>query len=104
MSDLQAQLTAGKSDQEVLSWFAAKYGATVLAAPPAKGFDLLAWIAPFAVFGAALLGTILLIRHWGSLPGGKMEPAGVSNPANMDPAERARMEQIRRDTGMDGGF
>ena len=104
MTDLQAQIMAGKTDQEVLSWFAAKYGATVLAAPPTKGFDLLAWIAPFAVFGAALMGTILLIRHWGSLPGGKMEPVGVSNPANMDPAERARIEQIRRETGTDGGL
>jgi cytochrome c-type biogenesis protein CcmH/NrfF len=104
MTDLQAQISAGKTDQQIMSWFAEKYGATVLAAPPAKGFDLLAWIAPFAVFGAALLGTILLIRHWGSLPGGKMEPVAVSNPANMDQAERARMEQIRRETGMDGGF
>jgi cytochrome c-type biogenesis protein CcmH/NrfF len=104
MTDLQAQISAGKADQEILSWFAAKYGATVLAAPPAKGFDLLAWIAPFAVFGAALLGTILLIRHWGNLPGGKMEPVAVSNPSKMDPAERARMEQIRRETGMDGGL
>lgn len=104
MADLQAQITAGKTNEEILTWFAAKYGATVLAAPPARGFDLLAWIAPFAVFGAALLGTILLIRHWGSLPGGKMEPVAVSNPANMDPAERARIEQIRRETGTDGGF
>lgn len=104
MTDLQAQLTAGKTDQEILSWFAAKYGATVLAAPPAKGFDLIAWIAPFAVFGAALLGTILLIRRWGNLPGRKMEPVAVSNAANMDPTEQARLEQIRRETGADGGF
>jgi cytochrome c-type biogenesis protein CcmH/NrfF len=104
MADLDAQINAGKTDQEILSWFAAKYGATVLAAPPARGFDLLAWIAPFAVFGAALFGTILLIRHWGRSPGGKMEPVAVSNGKNMDPAERARMEQIRRETGSDGGF
>lgn len=102
MTDLQAQLNAGKSDPEILNWFAAKYGATVLAAPPARGFDLIAWIAPFAVFAAALLGTILLIRHWGSLPGAKTE--AVSNPANMDPAERARIDRIRQETGMDGGF
>lgn len=103
MTDLQAQISAGKTDQEVLSWFAAKYGATVLAAPPAKGFDLLAWIAPFAVFGAALLGTILLIRHWGNLPGGKMEPVAV-NAGKLDPEEQARIEQIRRETGAEGGF
>ena len=104
MADLGTQIAAGKTDQQILNWFAVKYGATVLAAPPARGFDLLAWIAPFAVFGAALFGTILLIRHWGNLPGGKMQPVAVSNPANMSPAERARIEQIRRETGIDGGF
>ena len=104
MADLTAEIASGKTDQQVLNWFAVKYGATVLAAPPTHGFDLLAWIAPFAVFGAALLGTILLIRHWGNLPGGKMQPVAVSNPANMNPAERARIEQIRRDTGTDGDF
>ncbi len=51
-------------DQQILSSFAAKYGATVLAAPTTQGFDLVAWIAPFAVFAAALLGTILLVRRW----------------------------------------
>ena len=104
MADLGTQIASGKTDQQILNWFAVKYGATVLAAPPARGFDLLAWIAPFAVFGAALFGTILLIRHWGNLPGGKMQPVAVSNPANMSPAERARIEQIRRETGIDGGF
>lgn len=104
MADLQAMIDAGKTNPEILSSFAAKYGMTVLAAPPAKGFNLLAWIAPFAVFGAALLGTILLIRHWGKLPGRKMEPAAVANPANPDQAEQSRIEQIRRETGTDGGF
>lgn len=104
MADLQAEINVGKTDQQILTWFAAKYGATVLAAPPTHGFDLLAWVAPFAVFGAALLGTILLIKHWGNLPGGKMQPVAVSNPNKMDLAERARIEQIRRETGSDGGF
>jgi len=104
MADLSAQIASGQTDQQILSWFAAKYGATVLAAPPARGFDLVAWIAPFAVFAAALLGTILLIRRWANLPGGRMAPIAVSDPANMDPAERARLEKIRRETGMDGGF
>ena len=104
MADLQAQIDFGKADPQILSWFAAKYGMTVLAAPPTKGFNLLAWIAPFAVFGAALLGTILLIRRWGRSSGGRMEPAAAGNPANADPAERARFEQIRRETGTDGGL
>ena len=68
------------SDQQILDAFAAKYGETVLAAPRTKGFDLVAWIAPFAVFAAALLGTILLIRRWGGL-GGKTQTAAAGEPA-----------------------
>ena len=67
MADLKAQISAGKTDQQIMNWFAVKYGATVLAAPPARGFDLLAWIAPFAVFGAALLGTPRASTAFGSV-------------------------------------
>lgn len=102
MAELTAQIDAGKTDQQILAWFAAKYGATVLAAPPARGFDLVAWIAPFAVFGAALLGTILLIHRWAELPGGKA-PAPAEGAA-LDPAERERLDKIRRETGSDGGL
>ncbi|MGH9606321.1 MAG: cytochrome c-type biogenesis protein [Terracidiphilus sp.] len=104
MDDLEQQIAAGLTDQQILSWFAVKYGATVLAAPTTRGFDLVAWIAPFAVFGAALLGTILLIRRWAATPGGRMAPVGVSNPADLDPTERARLNKIRRETGGEGGL
>ena len=102
MAELTAEIAAGKTDQQILSWFAAKYGATVLAAPPTHGFDLVAWIAPFAVFGAALLGTILLIHRWADLPGGR-SPV-LADAADLDPAERERLERIRRETGSDGGI
>ena len=99
--ELKAAIAAGKSDKEILDWFAAKYGATMLAAPTTEGFNLVAWIAPFAVFGAALLGTILLVRRWSV---GKTQVVGGIDAANMDPAERERLEKIRRETGSDGGF
>jgi cytochrome c-type biogenesis protein CcmH len=107
-NELTAAIASGLSDQQILDAFAAKYGATVLAAPPTRGFDLVAWIAPFAVFAAALLGTILLIRRWGGL-GRKTQTAAAGgaasiNSAEMGPAEQERMERIRRETGSDGGF
>jgi cytochrome c-type biogenesis protein CcmH len=101
--ELSAAIAAGKSDKEILASFAAKYGATVLAAPTTQGFDLVAWIAPFAVFAAALLGTILLVRRWANLSVGKTQTA-IPDPANEDPADRERREKIRRETGIDGGF
>jgi cytochrome c-type biogenesis protein CcmH len=101
--ELSAAIASGKSDKEILASFAAKYGATVLAAPTTQGFDLVAWIAPFAVFAAALLGTILLVWRWANLSVGKTQTA-IPDPANEDPADRARREKIRRETGIDGGF
>lgn len=103
LSQMTTEIAAGLTDQQVLDSFVTKYGLTVLAAPPAKGFDLVAWITPFAVFGAALLGTILLIRRWGGL-GGKAHEAVIVDAAELDPAERERIERIRRETGSDGGF
>ena len=99
LAELKAAIDAGKSDEEILASFAARYGATVLAAPTAHGFDLVAWIAPFAVFAAALLGAILLIRRWGR-PGVEKEAATTTSGQ----ATEALREQIRRETGGDGGF
>jgi hypothetical protein len=98
LSELSTDIAAGVTDQQILDEFSAKYGATVLAAPPASGFNLVAWIAPFAVFAAALLGTILLIRRWGGLRGGK-QAAAPAEVIVSDPAERQRLERIRRETG-----
>jgi cytochrome c-type biogenesis protein CcmH len=105
LAELRADIASGMSDKEIFSAFTAKYGATVLAAPTTQGFDLVAWIAPFAVFGAALLGTILLIRRWAGLAGAKAQAAALE-PAIDDPADRERREKIRRETdsGINGGF
>ena len=98
-AELTAAIASGKTDRQILDTFAAKYGATVLAAPTTKGFDLVAWIAPIAVFAAALMGTILLVRRWSA--GRTQLPAEPANP-EID----VLREQIRRETeaGIEGGF
>jgi cytochrome c-type biogenesis protein CcmH len=95
LAELSAGIDAGQNDDEILTSFAIKYGATVLAAPTTKGFDLVAWIAPFAVFLAAILGTILLVRRWSV---GRLEAPPTA------PASEALREQIRRETDGEGGY
>jgi cytochrome c-type biogenesis protein CcmH len=100
LAELSAAIATGKSDKEILALFADKYGATVLAAPTTEGFNLVAWIAPFAVFAAALLGTVLLVRRWANISVGKQQAAAQVS----DPATDALKEKIRRETGSDGGY
>src|SRR5215469_10403494 len=40
LAELRTAMNSGKTDKEILDGFAAQYGMTVLAAPPAKGCDL----------------------------------------------------------------
>ncbi len=104
MAGLTAAIQTGQDDQKILDAFAVKYGATVLAAPRTEGFDLVAWIAPFAVFAAALLGTILLVRRWSGVAGMQSRAVVQASQSQLSPEEQERRAQIRRDTGADGGF
>ena len=99
LAELSAAIATGVTDEQILSSFAAKYGATVLAAPTTHGFDLVAWIAPFAVFAAALLGTILLVRHWSI---GKTQAAAQRLPTRK--WMRCAKRFAAKPAGLDGGF
>jgi hypothetical protein len=96
--DLNIAIANGSTDKEILAAFSTKYGATVLAAPTTKGFDLVAWIAPVAVFLAALFGVILVARHWATT---RPQTAAAQSET---PEMAAIREKIRRETGADGGF
>jgi cytochrome c-type biogenesis protein CcmH len=63
-NELAAGLERGDSDSLVLQSFVQKYGNTVLAAPTASGFNVVAWITPFAIFVLACGLTIWIVRVW----------------------------------------
>ena len=56
---IKTKLQEGQSREEILNYFISRYGDTVLASPPAKGFRLVIWILPIAVL---LFGLIFLFR------------------------------------------
>ena len=55
-------LAEGATRQEVLDYFADRYGQNVLASPPKSGINLLAWILPIAGLVAALGVALLVLR------------------------------------------
>ena len=64
IADLHSLLATGLPNGGILNWFAAKYGPIVLAAPIRGGFDLVAWIVPFAVLALGIGGVIVLMHLW----------------------------------------
>ena len=94
IGELRTQLTSGGTDTSILNWFAAKYGAIVLAAPIRGGFDNVAWIAPAVVFFLATIGTAVVIRVWKQRTASA--PVTVAGPGN--PESDALRERIRRET------
>lgn len=94
IGELRAQIGSGGTDTSILNWFAAKYGATILAAPIRGGFDNVAWITPLAVFLLATLGVGFLIRMW-KLRAGRHELVSTVGPPIGSDALR---ERIRRET------
>jgi cytochrome c-type biogenesis protein CcmH len=55
---------AGKSDQQIIDQFVADEGIRALVVPPAEGFNLLAWVMPFAMIGMGLAAIWWFIRRF----------------------------------------
>lgn len=67
-NELTVGLERGDSDSLVLQSFVQKYGNTVLSAPTSSGFNVIAWITPFAVFFLATAMAVWLVRMWKARP------------------------------------
>jgi cytochrome c-type biogenesis protein CcmH len=59
---VREMLAEGASRQEILDFFAERYGPDGLAAPPKSGFNLVAWVFPPVGVGAALVAGLLVLR------------------------------------------
>ena len=56
-ADIGTSLDAGSTKDQVIADWVSRFGQKVLATPPAQGYNLLAWIMPFALM---LVGIFLL--------------------------------------------
>lgn len=73
LSDLGKQIDEGKSDEQIIASFIDKYGSTVLAAPPVSGFNLTAWIMPFAALAIGGLAAVYFVRRFRAQWAGPVE-------------------------------
>lgn len=98
--EVAEQIAAGKSREEILSYFEKKYGEKILSAPAARGFNITAWTVPFAAIamGGLLVGVILVRWRHSSAARAVAEQAAVDPAAPpADPALRARLDRALED-------
>jgi cytochrome c-type biogenesis protein CcmH len=67
-AELHKMLDEGKSDDEIKQAFITKYGTTVLIVPTTHGFDITAWIMPFAALITGLLAVVFVVYKWRKTP------------------------------------
>jgi cytochrome c-type biogenesis protein CcmH len=60
---IQTRIDAGDTKSEIKQQLVSEFGEAVLAAPPAHGFGLLAWLLP--LLGLAGSATVLAVLAWG---------------------------------------
>ncbi len=65
MRDLiRERLAAGDRPEQVTAYFVQRYGDWVLLAPPARGLNLVLWLAPFGAVAGGLVLVLTLVRRW----------------------------------------
>jgi cytochrome c-type biogenesis protein CcmH len=96
MRDLiRERLAAGDRPDAVKAYFVQRYGEWVLLAPPARGLNLVLWLAPFGAVAGGFVLVLTLVRRWRrpSVAPDQMAASAVG------PAERERLaaelEQLR---------
>lgn len=94
---IRERIDAGDTKTEIKDALVAEFGEEVLAAPPKKGFSLLAWVLPLAGIAAAGAVVGLLAWRWAGtgkrrrgVPGGDQASNGR---AELDPELARRLDE-----------
>ena len=58
------KLRQGETKEEILQYFASRYGERIMAKPNKKGFNLILWFFPFVFVTLGAIVIYFLIRRW----------------------------------------
>jgi cytochrome c-type biogenesis protein CcmH len=73
------QLRAGRTPDEIRSWFVDRYGDWILLAPPRRGLGMLVWLIPGLLLVAGAAVGIVAIRRWSRATAGSAPGVGVTD-------------------------
>lgn len=93
--EVVALLEAGRTPDQVVQDFVAKYGESILMAPEAKGFGAVGYVLPgAAILAAGSLLALVLVRRSRRMH--QVAAARVESPAAAGPAGSASSEELAR--------
>ncbi len=101
LADIRQRLDRGESRDQIVQAFIQQYGEVVLAAPPKRGFNLVAWITPFAALLAGAGVIYIAITTW--VKRGAVQAPKPGAVKEDDEKYLARLEQELK-TFRDGSF
>lgn len=62
--EIDRQMRQGRTDDEILNYFAQRYGRQVLETPPAGGLGALVWVVPVVAVAMALAALVATFGRW----------------------------------------
>jgi cytochrome c-type biogenesis protein CcmH len=97
--EVRTMLGAGKTRQEILDHYVGRYGARILATPPAEGINLVLYITPVAVLiGSIGLVAFVIRRFSAAVPAGVEPPGDRRRPTGTPLVDvEARLEDELRE-------
>lgn len=90
---IREQLQNGKTHQEIIAYFVARYGDYVLLKPRTKGPGAVIWVAPLVLVVILSISALMFLRRRLQTP--------LPPPPRMSKADTARVRKARAESGRD---
>jgi cytochrome c-type biogenesis protein CcmH len=84
---IRREIAQGKTKEQIKDDLVANFGNSVLALPPASGFDLTAYLVPALALLAAAIGIVVGVRRWR-----RADDAADDDESPLEPGETERLD------------
>ena len=84
---IRERIAAGDTKSQIKAHFVEQFGTAVLAVPPRRGFDWIAWLLPLAGLGVGLVAVGALAWRWS-----RSRDEGVRAGRPLEPALERRLD------------